>query len=227
MTQELMDLAHVGAKRTGHHAGGHPQKYYLSEPDRRLILAVYGNPKYGSVSESIDYLLDRIPVPRRVIKRWGAQLGLARTKERPWSSEELAYLRENYQRPSGQRASLRSIAQYLGRTKDAVHIKATRMKYRRYGGDAYTFQSLADALGCDSHKVKQWVEKKWLDASLEHSREDGRYAIAPTAIRRFIIEHPSEIDHRRADWLWLLDILIGDTDRIGGPEPRGPKGAQS
>ena len=97
------------------------------------------------------------------------------------------------------------------------------MKFRRTQSDTYTIRALADALGCDFHKVERWINNGWLDAPLDKSRENGQHAIKPADIRRFIIDHPSEIDHRRADWIWLLDILVGDTDRIGGPEQRRSK----
>lgn len=225
MTQDLMALSQVGAKRTGQHAGGLRQKYFLSEADRNLIRAVYGNPEYGNVGESIDYLMERIPVPRRTIKGWGRKMGLARIRDDHWTPEDLAYLEEYYQKPSGKRAGIKDIAQRLGRTESAVRLKAKRMKFRRIQGDTYTICALADALGCDFHKVERWIANGWLNAPLDKSRENGQHAISPSEIRRFIITYPSEIDHRRADWLWLLDILVGDTDRIGGPEQRGRKHA--
>lgn len=223
MTQDLRALTEVGNKRTGQHAGGRQQRYLLSDADRNLIRAVYGNPEYGTTSESIDYLLGRLPVSRATIKIWGGRLGLARTRDDYWTEEEIAYLNENYQRPAGKRASIKSIAKYLGRTEAAVRLKAKRMKFRRHTSDAYTVHSLADALGCDWHKVGRWIERGILIASREGSREDKRYSITPAEVRRFIIANPSEIDHRRADWMWLLDILVGDTENIGGIEGRGRK----
>lgn len=210
MTQDLTDFSQVGIKRTGWHAGGVRQKYFLTEADRNLIRAVYGNPEYGSTGESIDYLVAKFRVPRHVVKNWGQRFGLARTRDDHWTPEDLAYLEEWYQTPSGKRAGIKDIAAHLGRTEAAVRLKAKRMKYRRTTGGTYTVHGLADALGCDWHKVERWIKAGLLKAHRDHSREDGRMAISPEEVRRFIIAHPNEIDHRRADWLWLLDILVGD-----------------
>jgi hypothetical protein len=223
MGQELRAISETGAKRTGQHKGGIRQKYVLSEADRNLLRAVYGNPEYGSVEESINYLVKKFGVPRTTLKGWAHKLGLTHTRDDYWRPEDLAYLEEYYQKPAGKRASIKSIARHLGRSEAAVRIKAKRMKFRRFSSDSYTAAALADALGCDRHKVLRWIERGWLSASIDKSRENRQYMISPKEIRRFIISYPDEIDHRRVDWLWLLDILVGDTDRIGGPEQTGPK----
>lgn len=210
MGQMLRAISETGAKRTGNHAGGKRQKYILDEPGRRLMQSVYGNPEYGNVSESIDYLESRLRMPREVITDYAQQMGLCRTRDDYWTQSQLAYLEKYYQQPAGKRASIKSIAQRLGRTEAAVRLKAKRMKFRRSTGDAYTMNALADALGCDQHKVKRWIDRGWLRADIDESRDNGQHSITPGNIRRFIIAHPSEIDHRRADWLWLLDILVGD-----------------
>lgn len=217
-----MALSDVGAKRTGQHRGGKPQKYFLSEADRNLMRAVYANPEYGSVSESIDYLEQKLGMPRDAIKNKAHDMGLARKRDDYWTPEEIAYLEENYQRPSGKRASIASIAKHLGRTNASIRLKAKRMKFRRTQGDAYTVRSLADALGCDWHTVGRWIDKGWLVATRDLSREDDRYSIKPEAIRKFIIAYPTEIDHRRCEWIWLLDILVGSQD-IGKLDERGKR----
>lgn len=223
MGQDLRALNEVGTKRTGQHKGGIRQKYVLSDADRNLLRAVYGNPAYGNISESIDYLVEKLHAPRTTIKNWAHKMGLARTRDNQWTHEELAYLEEYYQKPAGKRASIKSIANYLGRTEAAVRIKAKRMKFRRAQSDTYTMYALADALGCDHHKVERWIKRGWLVARRDLSRDNGQYAISPKDIRRLIIEHPTEIDHRRADWIWLLDILVGHTDQLGSPEPKGKR----
>lgn len=220
MGQALREINQTGAKRTDGHKGGIRQKYILDDPSRRLLQIVYGNPEYGSVGESIDYLQSRLGFPREIITDYAQQMGLCRTRDNHWTPEEITYLQENYQKPSGKIASIKSIARHLGRTEAAVRLKAKRMKFRRVQGDAYTIRALADALGCDFHKVERWINNGWLDAPLDKSRENGQHAIKPEEVRRFIIAYPQEIDHRRADWMFLLDILVG-SERIGVTSKRG------
>lgn len=209
MGQELRSMSETGAKRRDNHSGGRRQKYILDEPGRKLLQAVYANPAYGSVGESIDYLQERLGFPREIITDYAQQMGLCHTRDNYWTPEEIAYLQEYYQKPSGKRASIKNIAKHLGRTEAAVRLKAKRMKFRRTQGDTYTVHALADALGCDWHKVERWINNGWLPATVDKSRENGQRAIKPGDIRQFIIAYPQEIDHRRADWLWLLDILVG------------------
>lgn len=212
MGQALRAIGETGSKRQDGHKGGIRQKYILDDADRNLIRAVYANPEYGSVSDSVEYLMAHFNAPRTTVHGWATRMGLARTRDNYWTPEEIACLQEYYQKPSGKRASIKSIAKHLGRSEASVRIKAKRMKFHRVMGDAYTANSLADALGCDRHKVLRWIDRGWLTASREKSREDERYCIRPEDIRQFIIAHPSEIDHRRSDWYWLLDILVGPED---------------
>ena len=220
MGQALREISQTGAKRTDGHRGGIRQKYILDDPGRRLIQAVYANPDYGSVGESIDYLQERLAMPRDIITHHAQSMGLCRTRDNYWTPEETAYLQEYYQKPTGKRASIKSIAKHLGRTEAAVRLKAKRMKFRRVQGNVYTMRALADALGCDFHKVERWIKNGWLDAPLDGSRENGQHAIKPDDVKRFIVAHPQEVDPRRADWLWLLDILVGPED-IGIVGKRG------
>lgn len=204
MVQETYAFDEVGKKRRNdeHHRGGVRQKYTLNDPDRDLIRAVYGNPEYGSIEESVQYLMDRLHAPRSTVKSWAARLGLQRTRDDYWTDEEIEYLHTHIER-----SSIASIANHLGRTQVAVRVKAKRLKFRRVPGDNYSARSLADALGCDRRTVGRWIERGWLEATWDTDRD--QWSISPKDVRTFIIVYASEIDSRRVDWTWLLDILVG------------------
>lgn len=183
------------------------QRYWLDDAGRNLMQAVYGNPDYGTISESIDYLMVKLHASREAVKRWASEMGLTHTRDDLWSDEELAYLHEHFEQ-----ASVKAMAEHLGRSENAVRIKARRLKYHRVGGDNYSVQSLASILGCDWKTVAGWIHRGWLKAHLDTSIEKKQYSITPTEVRRFLIAYPRVYDHKRIDYTWLLDILVGNEE---------------
>jgi hypothetical protein len=199
MTQPLMEV--VGAKREGIHAGGIRQRYILDDRGRRLIQDIY-----NGTSESIDELVRLLGVPRWKVKMWGSQMGLTH-QERFWTQEDEDYLTRNLHRKS-----LGDIAKHLGRTKVSVKLKAKRLGVNKCGQEGYTMRGLCLALGCDHHKVERWLEYGWLKGTHRHTeRTTGDvWLFVDRDIRNFVMQHPLEVDPRRMDWLWMVDLLAGD-----------------
>lgn len=202
MIQRLMD---VGIRRSGVHKGGLPQKYVLDDVGRRLLID-----RYDGRKATLDDLMHRhfTPrgIPRQKVKHWASALGLARQKEPAWTPDEIAYL-EKYLHKS----SLRDIGKHLGRTAVAVRLKAKRLGINKCHQEGYTMRGLMEGLGITNHhRVLLWIDKGWLKG---HKRQTERthdvWYFSDAAIRKFVKEHPNEIDPRRADWLWLVDVLVG------------------
>jgi len=195
----------VGVRRVGIHAGGIPQQHVLTDQGRRMILL-----EYDGTTEVIDRLTARLQVPRHVVKRWGAQLGLARRKEPNWTDADEEYVRTHLYKES-----LRTMATHLGRTQTAVKLKAKRLRVNKTS-EGYTQQSLCQGLGCDHKKVARWVR----DGLLKGARRGSERVPTERApingdiwlfeekdIRDFLLAYPLEIDQRRMDWLWVVGIL--------------------
>ena len=142
-------------------------------------------------------------------------MGLANQKEPPWSEEEVQYL-EKYLH----RMSLADIAKRLGRTKVAVQLKAKRLGLNKCHQEGYTMRGLCLGLGCDHHKVEKWLAKGWINGT---RRKTERKAVqggdvwlfTNSAIRKLVRYHPEEIDLRRVDKYWFLDVIMGGYDGIG------------
>ena len=71
---------------------------------------------------------------------------------------------------------------------------------------------LAEASGIDSHAVSRWIKHGHLKAQLRGTargqQQNGDiYLIREKDVRRFILEHPTEIDLRKVDQLWFLDVI--------------------
>ena len=70
--------------------------------------------------------------------------------------------------------------------------------------------ALCLGLGVDHRLVARRVELGWLKGTRRQTeREHDLWFFSERAIRLVVKRHPNEIDPRRADWLWLADILCG------------------
>lgn len=204
MTQPLMAFEDIGILRTGSHAGGCQQKYVLTEERRRMLFDLYDSTSTQTDKIASHHLFRGIP--RHKIKHWASALGLARQREPRWTAEEKEFLERNLHK-----MSLQAIGKHLGRTKVAVRLKAKRIGVNKCFQEGYTMRGLETGLGVDHHKIERWIGAGWLKGrrrQTERTTGDTWY-FSDTAIRKFVREHPHEIDPRRADWLWLVDVLVG------------------
>jgi hypothetical protein len=85
------------------------------------------------------------------------------------------------------------------------------MRYK-HDGSFYSANSLAQALGIDSHAVTRWIKSGHLKAKLRGTARGEQqhgdiYLIYEKDVRRFILEHPTDIDLRKVDQLWFLDLI--------------------
>jgi len=157
------------------------KKYFFDEVADRLIAECY-----DSSTETIDRLSQTLALPRWAVKKRAQALGLSRTKEKPWSQKEMAYLETNLHR-----LSLAVLARKLNRTVTAVALKAKRLGIKK-SEEGYTARSLAQAFGVDDHKVVRWVQRGILKAS---RRNSGR----PHDL--YFISDQEEV--------WFIDVLAG------------------
>jgi len=82
----------------------------------------------------------------------------------------------------------------------------------------WTANQVAMAMGYDVGAVTRWIEKGWLRAKrrpgltslMENNDARFFWAIAPAAVRDFMLEHPEAWDHRKMHKEVLLDLLVSD-----------------
>jgi hypothetical protein len=87
----------------------------------------------------------------------------------------------------------------------------------KHDGSFYSASGLAQALGIDSHAVTRWIKSGHLKAKCRGTarteQQNGDiYLIHEKDVRRFILEHPTDIDLRRVDQIWFLDYVEYDLD---------------
>jgi hypothetical protein len=186
------------------------RKYVFSDQIDQLIRAVYLNHRDAKTRFGTRRLAKKVGIPHWALKKRARELGLARTKELPWSDPEVAIL-SRYAWMSDERIRLKLKAAGYARTVTAVHLKLKRMKFKHDGG-FYSAYSLAQALGIDPHAVSRWIKSGHLKAKFRGTartpQQNGdSYLIQEKDVRRFILEHPTDIDLRKVDQLWFLDVL--------------------
>jgi len=157
---------------------------------------------------------------------------VARLKDGPWSEDEVSFLRN-----SVRRTGLKKIAQALGRSETAIKLKAKRLGIRKLvTGDGYTMRSLERGLGVDHHQVERWIRHGWFAGERRESQRHGRqrgdiWYFTAEAIRELIRRHPEEVDRRRVDWTWFIEVLLGspDAETDGGQDilPLPPRPGRS
>ena len=178
------------------------QKYFWT-PDHDALLRRYYDPNVRGRARDIAAHLG---VPKWVVWERASALGLTRPRDIPWSPSDVAYLEANFHR-----AHIKQIAKELGRTVTAVKRKAERLGYRK-NGEGYNSHSLALALGVDHHWVSQRIRDGKINAGRRFTertvQEKGdSYLITDQDVLRFIREHTFEVDLRKVDQLWFLDLV--------------------
>ena len=186
------------------------RKYMFTNQIDELIRGFYVDRPGAKGRPGIRVLAKKVGIPHWALKKRARELGLARTKEKPWSEPELDIL-ARYAWMSDERIRLKLKAAGYSRTVTGIHLKLRRMKFKHDPG-FYSANGLAQALGIDSHAVSRWIRSGHLKAKLRGTARGGKqngdiYLILEKDVRRFILEHPTEIDLRKVDQLWFLDLL--------------------
>ena len=186
------------------------RKYVFTDQIDRLIRESYHNRQNERTRFSVRALAKKVGMPHWALKKRARELGLARTKELPWSERELEIL-GRYAWMSDERIRLKLKAAGYTRTVTGIHLKLKRMRFK-HDGSFYSACSLAQALGIDPHAVTRWIKSGHLKAKLRGTARTGQqngdsYLIQEKDVRRFILEHPTDIDLRKVDQLWFLDVI--------------------
>jgi hypothetical protein len=186
------------------------RKHVFTNQIDELIRAIYLDRPGAKTRPGIRVLAKKVGIPHWALKKRARELGLARTKEKPWSEPELEIL-ARYAWMSDERMRLKLKAAGYSRSATGIHLKLRRMKFK-HDPRFYSANGLAQALGIDSHSVSRWIRSGHLKAKLRGTvrgeKQNGDiYLILEKDVRRFILEHPTEIDLRKVDQLWFLDLV--------------------
>lgn len=188
---------------------GNKWKY---KPDAKIDSAIrdaYRTQRLGD-RNALKRLSRDIGWPRYAICRRGAELGITRAKEQPWTAAEEELLeRVGHLTPSG--IQRRFAAAGYARSVAAIQIKLNRNRIKQ-NLDGYSATRLADAFGVDVHKVLNWIRRGLLRAQgrgTDRLPAQGGdiWWIPQREAKRFVLQSPEEIDLARVEKIWFLDLL--------------------
>jgi hypothetical protein len=117
-----------------------------------------------------------------------------------WTAAEDMYLRERIGI-----VSVRSIAQRLGRTIDAVKVRAHRLELSRRVREGYNLADLSQVMGVAPSTARSWMRR----GLLGEVHQVGGLRVSERAVSRFIRAHPHEYDLRRVDQVWFKSVIFG------------------
>ena len=165
-----------------------------------LVRAAYQQLRACSDRNAIRNCGRRLGLPRWVVLRRGRELGLARTKEKPWSEMEVRLL-ERWGHLTDAVIQRKLAAAGYSRSVNGIHLKLKRLRIRQ-NLDGYSAYSLAEAFGVDSHKIGSWIRRNMLSATRrgtdrKESQGGDSYWITHNTVRDFVFRYPDEIDLAR------------------------------
>src|SRR5437867_2574795 len=105
------------------------RKYVFTTQIDGRIREIYLHHPNAKSRPSIRKLADQVGIPHWALKKRARELGLARTKEKPWCEAELAIL-ARCAWMSDEHIRLRLKASGYARTVTGIHLKLRRMRFK-------------------------------------------------------------------------------------------------
>ena len=147
------------------------------------------------LTASLDALQRFTGFPRFVILARAADLGLSFLKRRPWSDEELHFLKSN-----AGRLSMKALAARLSRTYYSVKAAVKSMELDGRVTDGYSVDELTRTFGVGKATIDRWITKGWI------AHKEGR--ITEMSVVRFLRRRPHEYQLRRVDEVWFKELVF-------------------
>lgn len=189
-----------------------PLKWPITAEIHELIKKVYqrdtGNGQVAALARRIGY-------PRWKITRYAIKMGFTakQRKEPDWNEKEISILERNaHHSPEGIQKKLKA----AGYERSVVGIVLKRKRLNlpsNLGGQSAN--SLAVCFGVDPHFITRAIKGGRLKAQMRGtSRQEIQggdiYFIRDKSVREYILNHLNEIDIRKVDKYWFVDILTGN-----------------
>jgi hypothetical protein len=127
----------------------------------------------------------------RFVIQYGMKADL--DNRRCWNDAELEVARELITK-----YSVEEVAKKLNRTPKSLYsaLQRRQLLVREIRCDCFSVVSLARALHVRTAEVRFWIEKGWLEASVEDRKGRGKYRITPEAIAALYKNHVHDLQKR-------------------------------
>lgn len=139
-------------------------------------------------------------------------------KEPDWTAKELEILEKSaHLSPDRIQIHLRRLG--FRRTRTAIVLKRQRMRYTKNKQGQSAWQ-VSQCFGVDVHTILSWIQKGRLRAirrgTARTERQGGDiWFIKDRWIRDFILTNLCEIDLRKVDKYWFVDLVAGKNQGLG------------
>jgi len=187
-----------------------PVKYTVSPLQSEQIRKTY---QASTGSGEIAELAKRLRLPRWKITRHAQKMGwIAKGKKEPYWTEEEEKTLQHFARYCPEKIQLKMVAAgYARRTVAAICLKMKRLRCRQ-NIEGYSARFVSECLGVDVHFVTRAINTGKLRAKKRgtaRTEEQGgdMWFIREWDIRAYIIENVNEIDIRKVDKTWFVDLL--------------------
>ncbi|MGD9539063.1 MAG: hypothetical protein AB7P52_17660 [Alphaproteobacteria bacterium] len=189
---------------------GQRRRHQSSEAIDALIRRTYwARPQKGSINR----LAASLGKPRWWVTQRARRLGciVPRFKELPWSAEEDALLDTiAHRRPESIAGTFRRRG--YNRSPSGIASRIKRLKISTVDAGHYTARQLSIAFGVDDKTVLGWIVRGWLQArrrgTARTPQQGGdQWWVSRRQVRTFVIENVGQVDFRKVDKWWLVDLL--------------------
>lgn len=150
------------------------------------------------------------------LKRRGAALGLeyGRNKSPEWTQAEEELLAKHCHLSLN---TLKRKLRALGtvRTETAISLRLKKLALSRVNLDTYSAAEAARLMGVDGDTVRRWIRAGGLRATRTPDSKSAapHFQITRRALREWIAAHPAEVDLRRVDKYWFIDLAFSKGDK--------------
>lgn len=187
------------------------EKYVIPEEWHDIIRKTY---QTGTGKGEVAKLARKIGVPRTRITNLARNNGWIPKKYSAdwdyfWCDAEISTLERNaHYAPITIARKLK--AKGFRRSVGAVEIKLAELRARQ-NLEGMSANSLGECMGIDMHSVLTAIQRGYLKAERRPGFEgdNAAYYILPKDVKKWITDRLPEIDIRKCDKYWLVDILTG------------------
>lgn len=192
---------------------GAKQRYDHTPETDALIRDAYGKLRNFGNRRALPALRERLGWPKHVINKRGRELGLAKTKEKPWSAEEKALV-EKWAHLSLPRIRLKLKRAGFQRSETGIKLKMRRMLITKDTLEYCSPTKIALAMGVDGHKVMTWIRQGWLRAERKGTARTAQqggdtHLVHTKDLRNFLLHHPDEYELAPVEKFWFIEVVSG------------------
>lgn len=187
-----------------------PRRFFYNDAMDRVIRAAYDKSIQENDRNALKHAADLLRIPRWRVGRRGIELGLSRVKEKPWSEDEIRIL-ERFGHLHYDIIGRKLKAAGFSRTRTGIVLKRKRLRILQ-NLEGYSSRALAECFGIDSHGITRWIALGFLVATkrgTERQPQQGGdiYYIHQNDVKAFVFAHPEQVDLRKVDKFWFLDLV--------------------